>query len=152
MPANGRWHLIRCLKFKPFCFNIPCPYAPRLNLRTLFRGLTPFGWLRSIQGVGVWVWAPEKKKKKSDPPSKGENKETRQRALYARWPLAASAVNTTNYYLLTFDTKEKDKNIAIKSGPGTLSGPAVTGNLYRLPHSLVDTGSIRLVLTYSIIS
>jgi len=38
------------------------------GLRTLFFGLTPFGWLRSIQGRGERIWVPVKKK---DPPNKG---------------------------------------------------------------------------------
>jgi hypothetical protein len=50
---------------KPFCFNIHCLYAPRLNLRTLFCGLTNFGWLCSIQGRGERIWAPVKKERTS---------------------------------------------------------------------------------------
>jgi hypothetical protein len=44
------------------------------------------------------------------PYSKGISKETKQRASYARWPLAAFAVSKTDHYLITSGTKEKDKS------------------------------------------
>ena len=39
----------------------------------------------------------------------GKSAETQQTVSYARWPLPASVVNTTNHYLITSDTTEKDK-------------------------------------------
>jgi hypothetical protein len=48
------------------------------------------------------------------PAGEGKSKETKQRASYARWPLAANTVNTTNRYLIISDATEateKDKNI-----------------------------------------
>jgi len=41
------------------------------------------------------------------PPPPTEERETKHRASYARWPLAARAVNTTTHYLITSDTTEK---------------------------------------------
>jgi hypothetical protein len=67
------------------------------------------------------------------PLCKGKNKETKQRATYARWLLAASAVDTTNHYIITSDTTEKDKNICNIVRPP--SGPPGPGNLYQLPFS-----------------
>jgi hypothetical protein len=40
------------------------------GVRTLFFGLTIFGWLRSIQGRGERMWAPVQKKW-TPPPNKG---------------------------------------------------------------------------------
>jgi hypothetical protein len=48
---------------------------------------------------------------------KGKSRVTMQRASNATWPLAAIAVNTTNHYLITSDTTEKDKNICTIVGP-----------------------------------
>jgi hypothetical protein len=42
----------------------------------------------------------------------------KQRATYARWPLAASAVHPTIRYIITSDTKEKDKNMQHIRAPG----------------------------------
>jgi hypothetical protein len=44
-------------------------------------------------------------------PKRKKSKETMQAASYARWPLAASAVNTTNHHLIIFDITDKDKNL-----------------------------------------
>jgi hypothetical protein len=44
-------------------------------------------------------------------PGGGGNKETQQRASYARWLLAASAVNSTNHYLIVSVSTETDKSI-----------------------------------------
>ena len=68
------------------------------------------------------------------PHSKGKSMETKQSTSYARWPLAASVVNTTNHYLITSEPTERQKNLCNTVGPS--SGPAGPGNLYRLPHPL----------------
>jgi hypothetical protein len=41
----------------------------------------------------------------------GTSKEIEKRASHARWPLAATSVNTTNHHLITSDSTQKDKNI-----------------------------------------
>jgi len=42
---------------------------------------------------------------------KRKSKETSREESYARWPLAASTINTTaNHHLVSSDTTEKDKN------------------------------------------
>jgi hypothetical protein len=61
---------------------------------------------------------PPPQKKRTD---KGKSKETKQRASYARWPLAASDVDTTNSYLTTTDNTEKDRNISNIWAPGPLT-------------------------------
>ena len=53
--------------------------------------------------------------------------ETEQTASYVRWSLAASATNTTNYYVIRSDTTVEDKNIC------NIFGPPGPSNLYRLP-------------------
>jgi hypothetical protein len=45
------------------------------------------------------------------PARKEKCKEMKRRAQYARWPLAANAVNKNNNYQITSDTSEKDRNI-----------------------------------------
>lgn len=67
------------------------------------------------------VWAPVKKEIFAPPhpptptPQKGrtgKGKVRKQsRDSYARWPLAASAVDTKSHYLITSDATEKDKNL-----------------------------------------
>ena len=42
---------------------------------------------------------------------KGKSRVRKQKASYARWPLAASAINTTNHCLFTSVTIEKDNNM-----------------------------------------
>ena len=44
-------------------------------------------------------------------------KATMHTAQYERWPLAVSAVTTTNHYLITSDTTETNKNICNIAGP-----------------------------------
>jgi hypothetical protein len=63
----------------------------------------------------------------------GKTKGKKQKASYGRWPLAASAFSTTNHYLITSDTTEKDKSIRHIGGPRPPSGPLGPGNLYRFP-------------------
>ena len=57
---------------------------------------------------------------------KGKGKDTKQRAWYAIWPLAASAVNTS-HYLSASDSTEKDKSLtqhrtALTAGPVICTG------------------------------
>jgi hypothetical protein len=40
--------------------------------------------------------------------ARGKGMEAKYRASYTRWPLAASAVNTTNRYIITSDTTVKN--------------------------------------------
>ena len=68
----------------------------------------------------------------------------KQRTSYARWPLAASAVNTTYLYQITSDNTEKVKNVCnIIGPPSRLPGP---GNLYRFPSHLAGTVSNKVFL------
>jgi len=70
---------------------------------------------------------------------KGEIKETKQRASHARWPLAASAVETTNHYLITSGTAVTDKNMQQTGDPDLLpdsQAPAICTNF---PFPLVGT-------------
>ena len=76
------------------------------------------------------VWVPMKKKK---------IKETNQRASYARWLLAASAVNSTNHCLIISITTEKDKSICSILWPQVPFRNLGPGNLYRLPPPLSST-------------
>lgn len=139
---------------KPFCFNNPCPYAPRLNLRTLFFGLTSFGWLHAIRGRRERVWAPEKKNRAPKQGRVGKMKiriQCRQRRQQdGYWPQVPSTrqITTCLHWILM----RKTKTYEIQSGPEAPCGPVVPGSLYRLPHSLLGTGSMRLILNYSIIS
>jgi hypothetical protein len=48
--------------------------------------------------------------KKSFRSGTGKGEETNQTASFARWLLAASAVNVTSHCLIMFDTTEEDKN------------------------------------------
>jgi len=60
---------------------------------------------------------------------KRKSKETSGQDSYARWPLVASTINTTNRHLVTSDNTKKDKNKCNIVGlPGTL------------PDRLVGTG------------
>jgi len=79
-------------------------------------------------------FGPRRKKKIFGPHSKEKSNETKQ-ISYARWPLAASVVKTTNYYLITSDPTEKGKFYATQSGPGPVPsfGPAGPGHLYPPP-------------------
>ena len=62
---------------------------------------------------------PRRKKKISPPPLQQwrTGKETQQTASYARWPMAANDVDTTNHCLIIFDTIEKDINMYNIVGP-----------------------------------
>jgi hypothetical protein len=60
-------------------------------------------------------------------------KETKKRAPFARWPLAASASTRQITTKIIFDTTEKDN--PTQSAPGTPSGLPGPGKLYRLPPS-----------------
>ena len=65
----------------------------------------------------------------------GKNKEMKQTASYAKWPLAGSVVSAPKHYLITCDPIEKDKNAWDIFGPGPRprSGPLGPGNVYRIP-------------------
>ena len=67
----------------------------------------------SIQGR--WLGSRAPVKNFFSGPAARTNK---QRATYARWPLAASAVHLTIRYLIASDTKEKDKNVQHIRAPG----------------------------------
>jgi hypothetical protein len=52
---------------------------------------------------------------------KRKSNETNRQDSYARWPLVASTINTTNHHLVTSDTTEKDQKKCNMFGPpGTL--------------------------------
>jgi len=78
-----------------------------------------------------WVCPPPNHQARAD--RQGESTQTQQTAPYAKWPLAASSVTTTNHYLITADTSEKDQNIWNLSCPGPPSGTPGSANFYQLP-------------------
>jgi len=71
---------------------------------------------------------PSEKILSGPPPSKGGpargKLEDKEAASYARWPLAASAINTTRHYLT---------HLALSKKINTRSEPRGQGNLYRPP-------------------
>ena len=62
---------------------------------TLYDPVTLFRSVHTFKGRRERVRPPGEKT--IPPPGKGRSKVTKQRAPYARWPLAASAVHTTNH-------------------------------------------------------
>jgi len=83
-------------------------------------------------GVSVSLIYSQVRRERVRAPSRAHRqRETKQGASYARWPLAASAVNKTDHSLIKPETNEKDKIIYSIVGPR--SGLPDPGNLYQLP-------------------
>ena len=70
-------------------------------------------------------------------------KEKKQTAWYARWPLAARAINTTSHHLITSDVTEKYKkhmqHSSVPGGPSDRWAPVICTGL-RLPPLICNRG------------
>jgi hypothetical protein len=120
----------------------PASYSTGIGLRSR----RFWGWGVKVIRAAESGFGPGEKKISSGPPVRADRqmeKATMYTAQYERWPLAASAVNTTNHNLITSDTTETDKNICNIAGPP--SGLPGSGKVYRLPPPL--STALKVIIT-----
>jgi hypothetical protein len=105
-----------------------CPYfirssslTPKLHTEFLLLVIWPLIYRAAENALGEENFPGPQQGRRG----KWKNKETKQTASYARWPLAASAFNKTNPYLITPGATETQEHIehSRPSGPFPTAGP-----------------------------